>query len=81
MILVGVGVRGYSDITMHGPFQSVDEARRKITDGVDRGTDGDETQYTFFEVTPNGVVDIGYVRFEDEAESDGDLRSESFYER
>tara|TARA_Y100000592_G_C5433290_1_gene299460 strand:- start:583 stop:828 length:246 start_codon:yes stop_codon:yes gene_type:complete len=81
MILVGVSVRGYSDITMYGPFQSVDEARRKITDGVDRGNDGDETQYTFFKVTPKGVIDIGYVRFEDEAESDGDLRSESFYER
>ena len=81
MILVAVGVRGYSDVTMHGPFQSVEDARQKITDGVERGSDGDETQYTFFKVTPSGIVDIGYVRFEDEAESDGDLRSESFYER
>ena len=81
MIFVVSSVRGYSDVTMFGPFSSLEEAQRSVTDGVDRGNDGDETQYTFFKVTPSGVVDIGYVRFEDEVESDGDLRSESFYER
>jgi hypothetical protein len=81
--LVGVGVRGYADVTMHGPYSSIDEARRKITDDVDRGSDGDETQYTFFRVDSNGVTDVGYVhlRSEDETDDGEDLRSESFYER
>ncbi len=88
MIFVVSSVRGYSDVTMFGPFSSLEEAQRSVTDGVDRGNDGDETQYTFFEynsyinkVDEDNIKEIGHVFFKDESESDDeDLREESFYE-
>lgn len=80
MIFITVSQRGYSDSELHGPFTSVEEGRQKVTGGVDRGHDGDETKYTFFEITPNGMKEIGYVQFDDECEGDEDnLRSEVFY--
>ena len=86
MIFVVSSVRGYSDVTMYGPFSSLEEAQRSVTDGVDRGNDGDETQYTFFQynsyvnrIGEDNIKEIGHVHFEDEAEScGGDLREENF---
>ena len=50
-----------------------------MTDGVDRGHDGDETTYTFFEMTPDGMKEIGYVRFNDECEvRTQDIKEEYF---
>ena len=80
MIFITVNQRGYSDTELHGPFTSVEEGKRKVTDGVTRGHDGDETKYTFFEVTTDGMKEIGYVQLDDECEGDEDnLRSEVFY--
>ena len=80
MIFITVNQRGYSDTTLHGPFTSIEEGKRKVTDGVVRGDDGDETKYTFFEYTPEGMKEIGYVLLEDECEGDEDnLRHEEFY--
>ena len=86
MIFVVSSARGYSDVTMFGPFSSLEEAQRNVTDGVVRGDDGDETQYTFFEynsyvnrVGEDNIKEIGHVFFKDECESDDeDLREESF---
>jgi hypothetical protein len=79
MIFITVNQRGYSDTTLHGPFTSVDEGKRKVTDGVDRGDDGDETKYTFFEMTPDGMKEIGYVLLRDECEvRTQDIREEYF---
>ena len=79
MFFITVNQRGYSDTELHGPFKSVDEGKRKVTDGVDRGHDGDETTYTFFEMKPDGMKEIGYVRFNDECEvRTQDIREEYF---
>ena len=79
MIFITVNQRGYTDTTLHGPFTSVDEGKRKVTDCVDRGHDGDETKYTFFEMTPDGMKEIGYVLFNDECEvRTQDIREEYF---
>ena len=80
MIFITVNQRGYSDTELHGPFTSVDEGKKKVTDGVDRGNDGDETKYTFFEITPEGTKELGYVQLDDDCEGDeNSLRSEVFY--
>ncbi len=75
--------RGYTDtMSLHGPFDSVEEGKKKVTDGRTRGFDGDETRFTFFEVTPSGTNELGYVLFRDECEHDGDnLKVEHFYSR
>ena len=79
-IFITVNQLGYSDTELHGPFSSIHEGKKKVTDGLDRGHDGDETKYTFFEVTPEGTKEIGYIQFEDESVGDeGNLRSEVFY--
>ena len=79
MIFVTTSQRGYSDSELFGPFQSVEEGKRKVTDGRTRGYDGDETRFTFFNVTPSGTTEIGYVLFRDECEYDeGDLKEEYF---
>ena len=86
MIFVVSSVRGYSDVTMYGPFSSLEEAQRSVTDGVIRGVDGDETQYTFFQhnsyvnrIGEDNIEEIGHVFFKDESESDDeDLREENF---
>ena len=81
MIFITVTQRGYSDSQLYGPFNSVEEGKEKVTDGVDRGIDGDETRYTFFEVTNSSTPrELGYVLIDDECEGDEDnLRSEHFY--
>jgi len=86
MIFVVSSTRGYSDVTMFGPFSSLEEAQRSVTDGVTRGYDGAETRYTFFQynsyvnrVGENNIEEIGHVLLKDEYESDNkDLREESF---
>ena len=86
MIFVVSSTRGYSDVMMFGPFSSLEEAQRDVTDGVVRGNDGNETQYTFFEYNwyfnsegKDNIKEIGHVFFKDESESDDeDLREESF---
>tara|TARA_B100001059_G_C17411188_1_gene368554 strand:- start:268 stop:525 length:258 start_codon:yes stop_codon:yes gene_type:complete len=78
-IFITVTQRGYTDPELHGPFTSVDEGKEKVTDGMTRGYDGDETRFTFFEVTPSGTKEVGYVLFKDECEYDGDeLKEEHF---
>ena len=79
-IFITVTQRGYTDPELHGPFTSVDEGKREVTDGIDRGYDGDETRFTFFEVTPSGTKELGYVLFRDEVEGflDEDLKVEHF---
>ena len=80
MIFVTVTQRGYTDSELHGPFPSVDEAKKKVTDGVTRGLDGDETRYTFYEVSDGTTREVGHVHFMDECEilDEDSLRSESF---
>ena len=80
MIFVTTSQRGYTDSELHGPFNSIDEGKKEVTDGRTRGYDGDETRFTFFNVTPSGTTEIGYVLFRDEVESflDDDLKVEHF---
>ena len=67
---------------LFGPFASVDEAKRKVTDVVDLGRDGDDTSYTFHQVTscPVDNLEVGYVLFYEEYETSGleTKRSEHF---
>ena len=78
-IFITVTQRGYTDGELHGPFNSVNEGKEKVTDGRTRGYDGDETRFTFFSVTPSGTKELGYVLFRDECEYDGeDLKVEHF---
>ena len=80
MIFITVNQRGYTDTKLHGPFTSVEEGKRKVTDGVTRGDDGDSTTYTFFEVKDGVTKEIGYVHLDDECEGEEDnLRHEEFY--
>ena len=79
MIFVTSSQRGYTDSELLGPFNSIDEGKSKVTDGMDRGYDGDETRFTFFEVTSSGTKEVGYVLFRDECEYDeDDLKEEHF---
>ena len=79
MILVTSTQRGYTDSELHGPFESVEEGKRKLTDGLDRGHDGDETRYTFYEVSNGETREIGYVLFHDECYvRTQDIREEYF---
>lgn len=81
MIFITVVQRGYSDSELYGPFSSVEEGKRNVTDGVDRGNDGDETKYTFFEITSEGTKELGYVLFNDECEvRTQDIKEENFPE-
>ena len=73
MILVVSAQRGYSDTYMFGPFKSLEEAKQEVTDGLDRGLDGDETSYNFYEVKDGETTELGYIKFFDECEiEDGD---------
>lgn len=81
MILVIGSARGYTDVEVSGPYQSLEEAQMKVTNHLGRGIDGDETQYTFLEVTPTGTKELGYVHFEDEYEAPlPDRRTDNFPE-
>ena len=71
-IFITVTQRGYTDSTdLLGPFSSIEEGKRLETDSETRGIDGDETRYTFFEITESGPKEVGYVLFYDEYETDG----------
>ena len=84
-IFITVTQRGYTDSTkLLGPFTSVDEGKRKVTDRVERGIDGDETRYTFHQVTscPVDNLEVGYVLLNDECEvRTQDIKEEYFYDR
>ena len=81
-IFITVTQRGYTDsTTLLGPFSSVEEGKRKVTDHVERGRDGDETRYTFHQVTPTPVsnMEVGYVLLNDECEvRTQDIKEEYF---
>ena len=80
-IFITVTQRGYTDSTnVLGPFSSVEEGKRLVTDCIDRGLDGDETRYTFFRITNDSIdnFEIGYVLFRDECEILGDIKEEYF---
>ena len=82
-IFITVTQRGYTDSTLLGPFSSVEEGKKRITDNVERGLDGDETRYTFFKI--NNCLDnleVGYVLLKDECDHDEgeDLKEEHFPE-
>ena len=79
-IFITVTQRGYTDSTeLLGPFTSIDEGKRLVTDSVERGHDGDETRYTFFETTTSGTKEVGYVLFNDECEvRTQDIKEEFF---
>ena len=73
-IFITVTQRGYTDSTdLLGPFSSIEEGKRLETDSETRGIDGDETRYTFHQVTscPVDNLEVGYVLFYDEYETDG----------
>ena len=86
MIFVVSTAIGDADVTTHGPFSSLEEAKRSVTDGVTRGYDGAETQYTVVHynsyvnrIGEDNIKEIGHVHFEDEVEACGDdLREENF---
>lgn len=82
MYIVTVSVRGYSDTEVHGPFTTLDESRRNVTDGVERGNDGDETRYEFWMVEFGDTKKVGEVFFHDESEfmfeDDSVLREENW---
>ena len=84
MIFITVSQRGYTDSTeLLGPFKSIEEGKRLVTDNVTRGIDGDETRYSFIKVTNDKIqnFEVGYVLIRDEFEYEGeDLREEYFKE-
>ena len=71
MIFVSVVQRGYIDSRLYGPFGSIEEAKRILTDSVTQGLDGLETKYKFFKTSRKGMVEVGYVRFYEEYETNG----------
>ena len=79
-IFITVTQRGYTDSTdLLGPFTSIEEGKRLVTDSETRGLDGDETRYTFFETTKSGTKEVGYVLFNDECEvRTQDIKEEHF---
>ena len=78
-IFIAATQRGYTDPELHGPFNSISEGKEEVSDGRTRGYDGDETRFTFFEVSPSGMKEVGYVLFRDECEYDDDeLKVEHF---
>ena len=81
-IFITVTQRGYTDsTTLLGPFSSIEEGKRKVTDGIDRGLDGDETRYTFHLVTscPVDNLEVGHVLFNDECDvRTQDIKEEYF---
>lgn len=73
-IFITVTHHGYPDSTeLLGPFQSIEEGKRLVTDDVTRGIDGDETRYSFVRVTNDKITnfEVGYVLLYDEYEESG----------
>ena len=70
---------GYTDSDVRGPFKSLEEAKENVTDGLTRGLDGNETRYTFYEVTSKLAKELGYVLLKDECDFDKEnLREDHF---
>ena len=70
-IFITVTQRGYTDSSsILGPFESVEEGKRLVTDNITSGLDGDETRYTFYKITNDSIdnFEVGYVLFFDECE-------------
>tara|TARA_Y100000310_G_scaffold261113_1_gene270327 strand:+ start:294 stop:557 length:264 start_codon:yes stop_codon:yes gene_type:complete len=79
-IFITVTQRGYTDSTdLLGPFTSIEEGKRLETDSETHGLDGDETRYTFWEVTESGTKEVGYVLFKDECEYDDENLKEEYF--
>jgi len=67
MIFVTVVQAGYTDtLDMFGPFNSLEHAKLKTTDGMDRGYDGDETRFEFFQLVDGVLKHVDTVLFEEE---------------
>jgi len=81
-IFITVTQLGYTDSEVYGPFKSIGEAKEKVTDGLIRGLDGNETRYTFYKMSNlsvGSVEELGYVLFKDECNFDEeDLREDHF---
>tara|TARA_B100001057_G_C22594789_1_gene850425 strand:+ start:376 stop:618 length:243 start_codon:yes stop_codon:yes gene_type:complete len=78
-IFITVTQLGYTDSEVFGPFESLVEAKEKVTDGLTRGLDGNETRYTFYKMSNLSVGEIGYVLFNDECNyNEDDLREDHF---
>jgi len=83
MIFVTTSQRGDTNSELFGPFQSIEEGKKKVVGKRDRGYDGDETRFTFFEVQKSGYhKTLGYVLFRDEFEYEGEeLKKEHFRDK
>ena len=67
MIFVTIVQAGYTDtLDMYGPFTSLEHAKSKTTDGMDRGYDGDETRFEFFQLVDGVLKHVDTVLFEEE---------------
>ena len=78
---ITVTQRGYTSADVLGPFESIEEGKRLVTDDIFRGLDGDETRYTFVKVTNDSIdnFEVGYVLFRDECEvRTQDIKEEYF---
>ena len=64
-IFITVTQLGYTDSEVYGPFESLGEAKEKVTDGLSRGLDGNETRYTFYKMSNLSVGELGYVLFKE----------------
>ena len=65
MIYVSVVRCGLTVCKMHGPFVSIDEAKKKITDSVKSSLYGE--RYTFFRVVNGVMKEEGYVLIRDDS--------------
>ena len=58
---------GYTDtLDLQGPFTSLEESKKKTTGGMERGYDGDETRFEFYQLIDGKLVHVDTVLFEDE---------------
>tara|TARA_B100000886_G_scaffold311606_1_gene247036 strand:+ start:285 stop:545 length:261 start_codon:yes stop_codon:yes gene_type:complete len=81
MFFVSYVQAGYVDtLEMEGPFPSYREAVKEVVgDERERGFDGSETQFVFYELREGKLQYIGYIHFEDESAGiEGQLRSSYF---
>tara|TARA_Y100000816_G_C25889981_1_gene464321 strand:- start:266 stop:538 length:273 start_codon:yes stop_codon:yes gene_type:complete len=81
MIFVAHVQNGYVDtLEMAGPFTSHTEAIKEVVgEDRERGFDGSETQFVFYELKGQKLDYVGYIHFEDESMGEeGQLRSGYF---
>ena len=80
-IFITVTQRGHEESTeLLGPFQSIEEGKRLVTDNVTCGIDGNETKYTFTRVTNDKITnfEVGYILLRDPLKYDLWKKSEHF---